>query len=87
MKPNRALSLLVFRLALCCSVGLLTQSMLSQTWQTVDDFQYNPPNPTVNFGLAVVPLGTVFASGIGGIGGRSLLFRALLDLRPACGRH
>jgi hypothetical protein len=50
--------------------------MLSKTRQTVDDFQYNPPNPTVNFGLAVVPLGTVFASGIGGIGGRSLLFRA-----------
>ena len=61
--------------------------MLSKTGQTVDDFHYNPPNPTVNFGLAVVPLGTVFASGIGGIGGRSLLFRALLDLRPACGRH
>ena len=76
MKPNRALSLLVFRLDLCCSVGLLTQSMLSKTRQTVDDFQYIPPNPTVNFGLAVVPLGTVFASGIGGIGGRSLLFRA-----------
>ena len=76
MNSNCICSIPIFRLALCCSVGLLTQSMLSKTRQTVDDFQYNPPNPTVNFGLAVVLLGTVFASGIGGIGGRSLLFRA-----------
>jgi sugar lactone lactonase YvrE len=51
------------------ALAALATATSAQTWQTVDDFQYIPPNPTVNFGLAVAPSGTVFASGIGGIGG------------------
>src|SRR3974390_1952024 len=65
MKPNRTFSLLVFRLALAGSVTLLTQSMHSQTWQTVDAFQYIAGGNAWNRGLAVAQSGTVFAYGAG----------------------
>jgi hypothetical protein len=38
-------------------------STFAQTWQTVDDFQYVPGGGALNFGLAVGPSGTIFASG------------------------
>lgn len=54
---------------LTLAIPLVAHICPAQTWHTVDDFQYVAPNPSVNFGLVVAPSGTVFASGIGGIGG------------------
>ena len=47
------------------AVALATggQVSIAQTWQTVDDFQYVAGQAAVNFGLAVGPSGTLYASG------------------------
>ena len=63
MNSYRICNSSAFRLALCGSVALLTQSMFSQTWQTVDDFQYVAGHGAWNFGLTVAPSGTLFAAG------------------------
>ena len=72
MNSSCILGTWTFRLALCGSVTLLTQSMFSQTWQTVDNFQNVSGNGTLVFsdsgaakgwGLALTPHGTVLAAG------------------------
>lgn len=55
----------VLRLVLGGSVALFSQSMFSQTWQTVDDFQYSPGQSAQAAGLTVAPTGTLFACGDG----------------------
>jgi hypothetical protein len=60
------------RLALFGGIALLTNDMLAQNWQTVDDFQYLGYG-SANQGLAVAPNGVVFAVGVGGVGWQALV--------------
>src|SRR5579859_3610900 len=68
MNSNCIFGIRSFVLAVGGSTALLTQSMFSQTWQTVDAFASPCPagGNTWNMGLVVAPSGTVFASGLSG---------------------
>ena len=50
---------------LSAALALFSHGALSQTWQTVDDFQYAPGYDAGNAGLAFAPNGTLFACGDG----------------------
>jgi len=63
-------------LALWVAFPLLAYTAFAQTWQTVDDFQYVSGQDAQNYGLAVAPNGTLFASGMAG--DSTGLYRGLL---------
>src|SRR6266699_646862 len=63
-------------LALWVAFPLLAYTAFAQTWQTVDDFQYVSGQDAQNYGLAVAPHGTLFASGMAGAS--TGLYRGLL---------
>jgi hypothetical protein len=65
MKSIRLSKTSVFRLALGGAIALFTQSMFSQSWQTVDSFQYIAGDNAWNRGLVAAPSGTVYAYGAG----------------------
>src|SRR2546426_1037085 len=50
---------------LSAALALFSHGALSQTWQTVDDFQYVTGQSAENNGLAFAPNGTLFACGWG----------------------
>src|SRR5947207_15456191 len=50
---------------LSAALALFSHGALSQSWQTVDNFQYAPGYDAGNAGLAFAPNGTVFACGDG----------------------
>jgi hypothetical protein len=60
MKTRTALP---FPIVILGATASLASSAFSQTWETIDDFQYVAGQQAVNLGLAVAPSGTLFASG------------------------